>query len=388
MKIYDELDLFTSDVVIGTHSIWLPKLRVKVPFQWGGFLQKYKHIQENLAPLSLLWEEVEGLRYLSRRRVVPPIGDFVYFKTLISEHPGGWWADPCGAYGYEMADATKLAPGFINNDGEAVSLKIKRMTKAFVGSPGAWNDLNKPGNVVNGYLIDMHRSAWDRLRWTRGQVHAPVMFQEDSTVLREELKTKGQFPYKERTEPYQEHVLGKWWPGEREVVHRSQLLGFFPRPGQTVLDIGTQLGGFLHWAVQLNGPPLRPLYVGIDSQLQYIDLARKLARANGWNLCFRQCDVGKDLELILDWLGHLWPKSPEHLLLLSMLKHLKGGEQDIWDLHTLLKPKTLYLETNAVNEKNPWPLLDAVQKRGGVFLGNSHDRNERHLYSVPEPRLD
>ena len=92
VKVYDVLDMTHPDTVVGRHGVWLPKRRIKVPFQWGGKIQKYQHPHEAAYPLALLGEEVAIMRALAAEKMATPINQWVYFKTVISEHLGGWWA--------------------------------------------------------------------------------------------------------------------------------------------------------------------------------------------------------------------------------------------------------------------------------------------------------
>jgi hypothetical protein len=391
MNVYETLDLTdpSDGKIIGRHGVWLPKLQVKVPFQWGGRIQKYQHPREASYPLAMLGEEIAILRYLASQQMAPPIGQWVYFKTVISEHPGGWWADPCGAYGYEMADATTLNAGAFDFD-------VLHGQGMVSGSPGAWHDLLKPGNVLNGYLVDMHRSGWDRLRWEGTPLPVPT-YMEDRIKLKTDLHRLGQFPFKERDQAYQEYYLdGRWWTGEREVVKRAALLQYQVNPGDSVLDLGTCLGGFLMRGWQrAHG---EGVFIGLDSQPEYVDLARRLARANGANLCIRQWDLSRDLphcDALRVWLTDVmgpddtpdrraWATPDlDHLLLLSMLKHLPRTEASIWDIVDSLRPQWAYLETNAVKEGMPAPMGDAVARRGGTLTGWSTDRNRRACYKVP-----
>lgn len=385
MKVYDVLDLTAPDVVVGKHSVWLPKEQIKVPFQWGGSVQKYQKINEQRYPLEQLGEDYALLKTLQMLGWAPPIGDWVYFKTVISTHPGGWWADPCGAYGYEMGDANDLA-----SVGTYTYEEFKQ-SGLVTGTPGAWNDLNKAGNVIRGYLIDVRRSGWDRLRWTGAAAEVP-RYQEDRAALEEDLKREGQFPFRERKQAYQEYFLGgEWHAAEREVRQRAQILQFTPWHDETVLDIGTQLGGFLTYAALRTAPPTRANLIGLDAQPEYIDLARRLARANGLNICFRlfNVDSGTSEIMLKLWLNTLWglDRDPDHVLLLSMLKHLSEGEATVWGLHSLLQPKHFYLETNALKDRDaPRPFDVEARRRhsggAGPFTGWSEDRNLRACYKV------
>jgi hypothetical protein len=385
LKVYETLNLFAKDLVIGKHGIWWPGEALKIPFQWGGEIQKYRHLHENSYPLHLLQEEVGLLQWLAARQLAPPIGDWVYFKTVVSDHPGAWWADPCGAYGYRMADANSLPPGALQPG--HVDDQLRQIAgELLTGSPGAWNDLNKPGNVINGYLVDVRRSGWDRLQW-RGPVPQLPSYQEDRAQLHWDLVREGQFPYKERTHPYQEyHLDGMWHAGEREVVKRAQLLRFAPMAHETVLDIGCQLGGFLQYARLHSHDARGGLYVGLDLNQAYIDLAQRLARANRWNLCYRNVSI--EDPATLDWLAELWAgrfRTLDHVLLLSMLKHLTEGETTLWRLVDTLRAQWTYLETNAVKEGQQAPLQVGVMHRHGELLGWSKDRNTRACYRIPVP---
>lgn len=386
LKTYDTLNLYAKDLTLGKHGIWWPEQALKIPFQFGGQIQKYRYPHEQAYPLDLLREEVGLLRWLAAHRLAPPIGEWVYFKTVISDHLGAEWHDPCGAYGYHMANAHSLPPGALAQvPPDAVDSVIRLLAgDRITGSPGAWNDLNKPGNVVNGYLVDARRSGWDRLRW-HGPMPQLPQYEEDLAALHRDLRTEGQFPYKARSQPYQEYYLdGQWWAAEREVVARAALLGFEPRRGEAVLDIGCQAGGFLQYARLQSQDPTGGLYVGLDVNAAYTDLAQRLARANGWNLCFRTLSI--EAPATLDWLGALWGprfQQIDHVLLLSMLKHFSAGETTLWRIVDTLQARHTYLETNAVKEGALSPLSVGVRERGGDLAGWSHDRNVRACYVVP-----
>ena len=378
MKTFETLDLTAPDTVVGRHGVWLPQLKVKVPFQFGGRIQKYQHPHEKSYPLAMLGEEVGILRSLAEQKMAPPVGSWVYFKTVISNHPGGWWADPCGAYGYEMEDAYQLVGGHFDIERVKLDTRIS-------GSPGAWNDLLKPGNVINGYLIDIHRSGWDRLRWDGPSVPVPT-YMEDRIQLKTDLYREGSFPFQERDQPYQEYWLdGRWWTGEREVVKRANILGFQVNPQEHVLDVGTCLGGFLHRAWQrAHG---EGIFVGLDYQPQYVDLARRLARAAGANLCFREWDLSRDLPActgLKEWLASIGMRHVHHMLVLSMLKHLPEVERSVWHLVDAIRPEWAYLETNALKDKEQVaPFAQEVGRRGGVRTGYTTDRNLRACFKVP-----
>ncbi len=80
MLTFDTLDLYRPKrgTVIGRHSIWLEEECIKIPFQFGGQVQKFRHPREPAYPLQLLIEEYMFLMWLSLNQYAPPVGGGVY----------------------------------------------------------------------------------------------------------------------------------------------------------------------------------------------------------------------------------------------------------------------------------------------------------------------
>ena len=364
-------------LVVGRHAIWWPAWAVgrttglKFPFQFGGRVQKYQKPHEPTYPRETIGEEVAALLWLAEHHMASrPLG-WAFAEVCISAHLEAWWADPLGLLGYEMERAEALPPG-------RFSVDVMRASGMFSGSEGAWSDLAKPGNVINGYLVDLRRSWWDRIRFLGEPLPLPDLT-EDREALQEDLRQYGQFPFGERDLVYQECFLdGRWCPGERDVRQRAATMGYAPIPGDSVVDIGCHVGGFLYASVMgLNRG------IGVDVRSEYIDLARRLARANGMNHCFRAMDVEAEIVEFVHWITALYPAGIDHLLLLSLSKHFLRGDATVFQLIDALRPRWAYAESNAVNAQNPFPMLADVQVRGGAYVGDSTDRNLRRLYRIP-----
>jgi SAM-dependent methyltransferase len=374
VKIFEVLDLSDPKIHVGRHSIWIPSKEIKVPFQWGGRVQKYQRPHEDSYSLSSIAEEYSAMKYLANLEFAPSVGNWVYFKNVISEHIGGWWCDPLGAYGYEMKDANK-----IEQPGKFDPYEFW-CDPEFEGSEGAWNDIKKPGNVINGFLVDCRRSWWDRIKY-KGEVEEMPIYKENKKELLSKILELGQFPFKERKQPYQEFYLGGWQKGAREVVKRARLLGYNPMGDESVLDMGCQLGGFLHLAA-LNNP--NRAMIGLDIQKEYIELARDIARFNSWNICFREMDVEENLSYVIKWIRKIAKQGIDNLLLLSMIKHFKGGLKTLWKIIDQVNAQNAYVETNAIKRgENCKELEGGILDRGGLFLGFSEDRNKRQLFYIP-----
>ena len=371
-----------------THSVWRcgdgQPYGVKVPFQFGGKVQKYQKLDETAHALDTLSEEAAFIDFLSARRMGPERRAWIYYKTVISEHlgDGARWADPCGAYGWEIANAAELAhPGEFTVE----ALKATDMIRA---STGAWSDAAKPWNIVNGYLVDTRRSWWDRLQYCGPiELRSRPVYTEKSAALTGDLLRDGSFPFRERELPYQEFYLdGVWNVAEREVHKRALTLGMSVKPGDTVLDLGSCLGGFPTWAM-LHGASR---CVGLDYQTEFVLLARRLARANSMNIGYFQFDLMcieresiTQIAQHLDWIGRLFPNGVDHLVCLSMGKHL--SEPIMWWWVDHLKARHTYLETNAIKTDTPqWklPYYDGVRTRNGTLIGYTQDRNLRAAYRI------
>jgi len=374
---------------VGRHSIWLSpeylkgsgttvgegltelSCGVKLPFQFGGRVQKYKAVGEASYPQSTIADEYGLVQWLASKRWAPPVYGWVGFEEVISGHAVPGWSDPTGAYGYLQADANKLSePG-------KFSVATLRKTGMVAGSEGAWNDLLKQGNVINGYLVDVRRSWWDRLHWQGPVPPMPTMAPKN---LYGRLYSIGSFPFGERDEPYQDTwQAGRWIQGARRIESRAKDLGFIPERGESVVDLGCCTGGMLQYA-SLTAPYLR--CTGIDSQEEFLELARDLARAAGMNINYKQADLKNDPEAAIDIIKQIYPYGVDHVLMLSMGKHL--GDSHWLLVDELLKmSRNIYLESNAVNDKNPFPWREEVEVRGGVHVGDSNDRNLRRLYHIP-----
>lgn len=369
MKTIDILDATGSDVIVGRHALWFPSRKLKVPFQFGGRIVKYG-TRETSHDLATLPHELAILRALAERKMAPPIGDLVFVETLISNHPGAWHADPVGVWSYEMEDATKLPPGHFSID------EMQRLP--IVGSAGAWGDVRKAGNVVNGYLVDVRRSAGDMLRWDGIVAPLPVEPLEDNLAAR--VHCECQFPSGERDVAYQDFwIAGFEHRGQRRVATRAEILGFQPREGESVVDIGCLAGGFLQYAA-FRGARC----VGVEIDKKYVECGRALAKSCNQNISFRQMNIVDEYARFRDWIRTYFSDGVDHLLLLSLEKHI--GEGLLFSIVDDLKPRNAYIETNAVKSRQHLKMWEAVSQRGGKHVGFTEDRNLRCVYRIEAAR--
>jgi hypothetical protein len=386
MRVEPVLNLLLPGVEIGRHSVWLPSKQIKVPFQFHGRICKYTRPGEATYPLDSLSNEVTILKNLAALGMAPPIGEWVYFKTVISKFGGGMRVDPLGAWGFGMADAHKLPPG---------RFSLERMRELPIqGSDGAWGDVIKPGNVINGYLVDVRRSGHDLLHWAGDDVFQAVFRPPFDPKLVERVQRDCQYPPGQRPEPYQDYWLGggwgnegRWMTGSRRIIDRAVGLDYCPNAGDSVVDIGCQTGGFLQWSWLRQTlacdaePPPPGAHLGIDFDAKFIACAQDLARTSQMGIDYRCLDVLKQMDTAVTWVREVCGGAPDHLLLLSMEKHIGPV---LWTLVDRISARHTYIETNAYKAgSESKKLVDgAVAVRGGEYLGDSDDRNPRRLYRI------
>jgi SAM-dependent methyltransferase len=190
----------------------------------------------------------------------------------------------------------------------------------------------------------------------------------------DDMVKHGSFPKGERDQPYQEYYYKTWWvPCERSIVDRASLMGYNPKEGETVLEIGCQTGGFLQLA-WLNGA--RNL-VGVDYDGDYIRLAKELNRINSMNVDYLQGSA-MDNSFLADLKARL-PKV-DHLLLMSMEKHI--GTDQLFRIVDLFGAKRTYIETNALKPGQPPSYAKKLEEYGARLVATTTDRNRREVYLI------
>lgn len=413
--VLNELDLTHPEIIVGRHSAWVPPavyaallraeglpvptvdlgepgaapreiIGLKLPFQLDGRIVKYTHPHEaKYDVFPGLSNEYAMLQALADQGAAPPVNRPVFVRTLTST-PGGKgdpYADPRGAHAYEMVDAEALPRG----DFRGVQWMVD--TLPISGSVGAWGDVTKPGNIVNGYLIDVRRSGHDLLRWDGPAPWGwPAVPPTRALLgaLEDRVRRECQYPPGIRPEPYQDfYLMDRWISGSRRVEARARAMGFDPGPGESVLDVGCQSGGFLQWAAlqqSAYGVGACGILAGIDVIPEYIACAEALRVAARQPIQYKQADVVADFLGTVKWIKTTYPAGVDHLLLLSMEKHIGDA---LWLLIDEVNPGVAYVETNAYAEgRGDKAGVEArILARGGTYVGDSNDRNPRRMYRIP-----
>ena len=301
LSVYDCVEIISDTKVrvdnmiypakVGKHSIWIPELNMKFPFHYNGHFVEYKHwdrgqhaesiYKHKFGALDLSFsresmfnivEEYMLFDLLSKKDMSPKVNGFFYIRSLISNFFGGKYCDPKGAYGYYMEDAAKLKE--TEFDFHAFRREFIK-TDLIVCSDTALGDILEPSrnNHINGRIVDIRRSIQDavhlNMNTNNGEniiwnIVEEIQHNEDAGNLKRQVQELGQFPFKDRSQPYQSYYLGKELiKGTRDIQYRFKK---FEIPedlkGKTVLDLGCCLGAVCQFAYMRGARGI----LGIDYQ--------------------------------------------------------------------------------------------------------------------------
>lgn len=394
-------DSISYDVVLGKHCIWIPALNIKLIWSWRGRIESrydwergrnadkllsgrfgsdYRGFE--LLSLDSILNEVTIMKILAKENMAPPIGEIIYIENFISDYPYGVEQCDCtGIYGYEILDATELAPGSFSED------KFKKEfvnTKKIMLSAGAYNDIfvEERNNIVNGYLIDVRRTIWDMMRAAKTEEKITPHLDRDK--LKEQIKQLTQFPHKQRKENYQSYFDGEEYvPGSRNTEYRFEQMKITSKDiaGKSVLDLGCNLGSFCLESYRLGAFHV----MGIDSEKDYVNCARALARSVGYHINYMKMDLSRTKDII-DYTKKYFKYGVDVLFALSIYKHI---EESLWELLRGINWKVCYLESHNAPEGEK---TGHVQKmKQGIAslncqrvaeLGMTSDRSPRYVWRL------
>ena len=186
MKNYKELVLLNEalvcldgveyDAILGKHCLWIPGIESKFVISLNGrpesvawerglnkdLIDARTFVAKNRKEiLTTLVNEHTIFTLLSKKKMSPEPGEQIKIKAFVSSIFYPNYSDSKGIYGFRFPDANKLPPGKWNME----KFKLQFInTGKIEASPGALGDLEKPGNIVNNYLIDCRRTLFDMMK--------------------------------------------------------------------------------------------------------------------------------------------------------------------------------------------------------------------------------
>lgn len=416
-KVYTTLELLpktnqvvlngtTYDAKIGKHSIWIPKMKMKLPFQYNGHFVEYRDWERGQHASSILnhtfgvGKFYESLKNIVEEYIIfdlfakygfsPTVDDFFYIKSLISDFPYGVrHCDPKGAYGFFFENARSLSPIEFDRK-EFHSLFIE--SKLLKCSESALNDICLEGrnNHVNGYIVDIRRSIQDAIHLTMNPEKEAILdkivngliWMEDKGNLIRKIAEFTQFPFKERSNPYQSYILGDVViHGSRDIPYRFGKFNItsMKLTGKTVLDLGCNVGSvcqrcYIQGARQI---------VGLDNIPEYIECARDLARYNGQQINFLQMDFVQDTDSVISFINSYFKEPIDMVFALALYKHI--GDK-LFKILKGIKFKELFIESSSAKDETTSHVreMDDFLKQNYrvVLFDYVTDRAKRYIWRV------
>ena len=399
IMVFDEKEV--QKVMVGKHALWLPDMEIKIIWSHNGKIESFKDWDkgENRSKILdgtfNLWcqgfdeksqesiiMEYEIMKLLAQEGLAPPVGDLIYIKLMVSEYPFGVeYCDVLGRFGYEVKDAARIRTGKFTQ--ERMDRLIERENVEV--SKGAYGDIFKLGNVVNGYLIDVRRTLCDMIKF-RNYDSVIDLNDVDNPSL-DELQNKivelTQFPHKERKQNYQSYfVNGGYSDGSRDTEIRYQLMGIkqSSMKGCSVLDLGCNLGAMLFEAFRRGATKM----VGLDKEKDYINTARELAFYNKTPINFIVRDLS-ETDKVVEFVNVYFRGCVDVVFALSLYKHIGNV---LFDFLKKISWKTCYIESNNASEGLETGHVKEILK--GMksleakveYLGQTTDRSPRCVWRL------
>lgn len=400
-----EIDGRAYRLVRGKHALYVPELGLKIVWSYNGRIESYVDWDKGRNAAAILGhtfndgtrgfdpESLESVineylifEELAAAQMAPPVRGLAFIRNMVSDFLyGSRHCDPRGCYGFFIDDAGRLGtPGRFDLE----EFRTRYIESGRIrATDNAVGDLQKADNVVNGYLIDVRRTLRDMIqladRSEFADVRQAIEQAADEAALVRKIRDKTVYPKGEKLHNYQSYRLGdRTVEGERKIPYRFERMGLPDRlEGRSVLDLGCNLGAM---CIEAYARGARQV-VGLDIDPDYIECARDLARANGYQINYLQMDLRR-VEEAAAFACSYFKKPIDLLFALSICEPLDGSWQRLLEL---LDWKTAYLESyNAPQElesdhvKEIRRFLDGQSFMRAEYLGQTHDHRPRCLWRL------
>lgn len=386
---------------IGKHEIWVPDLGLKIIWSINGRIESYRDWDKgrnaDLIKSGKFISKVNGFEkeakdsilneynlfiLLSENGLAPKPQGIVYFKSVISKQPyGAEHCDPIGMYAIRLPDATKLDHGRFTQE---LFQELFVDTGKIILSEGAMGDVKKGSNEVNGYLIDVRRSLFDMMKINENEITTTIdWYKELPDEVSQEADKEGQFPVKRRRQKYQSYYSdGKYIEGSRDTLYRmDQLQIEKDLNAKTVLDLGCCHGAI---AVESFKRGARKV-TGLEYESAYVNVARRIARLNGFAINFLQFNL-TDIEGLKTFVNSYYKEPVDIVFALSLYKHIPEHFEKMINAFPW---RMAYVESNnapdGLNTGHASELnriVHAIPKSKVDIIGSTEDRSPRIIWRV------
>jgi SAM-dependent methyltransferase len=212
-----------------------------------------------------------------------------------------------------------------------------------------------------------------------------IRSQQSDKTLVADVKSVGQFPPKQRKSNYQSYYLkGKYVTGSRDTLNRMSVMKIPDNvAGLTVIDLGSQLGSMCFELYRRGAVKI----VGVDSDIEYVKIARRIARANGMPINFIQMDL-KDTGTLSSFCKQYYGGKIDVVLALSLYKHI--GTK-LFDAIGAIKWGECLVESNSCPDARRSEQAKEIEKGVGnisdvKYLGETTDRSTRCVWMLKDQK--
>jgi len=201
--------------------------------------------------------------------------------------------------------------------------------------------------------------------------------------LREKIIKNAQFPFGQKKMIYQslEDIKGK-----RDMVHRYEVMGIPIFKDKSVLDIGCSMGVVCIDAIRQGAKRA----VGFDFKKGTIKVAKEYCKENDINVELYVFDIKDGLLKLKKIIGE---EKFDIVFSLSVIRHIKGYENNLWDIINYYCDGICYFEGHPNNNKvklrkNREKLKKLIYKnlyfKDVDFLGYTNDAGYRPMFKLKE----
>jgi hypothetical protein len=397
-------------VIRGKHALYIPALQMKIVWSYSGKIEslvdweKGRNAEKILnqtfndgvigfdqESMESILNEFTMLNELARLNLGPAVRGVFYIKNMIADNiHGAAHCDSMGCYGFFIDDASKL-----DTRGE---YSYERFNELMVesgkvrASETALGDVKKPDNIVNGYLIDVRRTLFDMMQWTDTAgfevLRKKIEYHENIPELQNQIEIKTAYPKGQTSKNYQMYWLKDHYAeGVRDTLLRYNRMGLADDlRGKSVLDLGCNLGALSVEAYRRGAR----FITGLDLDVESIECARGLARANGFQINYQVMDL-RPIEAVQKYLAAYYKHKDVDIVFAQGLHESLG--ENLWELLDALDWAECYVESHrAPKELSSTHVVDMIKGIDSLkdvqtqYLGLTEDFGPRCLWRLTRQR--
>jgi hypothetical protein len=174
----------------------------------------------------------------------------------------------------------------------------------------------------------------------------------------------------------------KYIEGSRDTLYRLREMGVPEVMKGTLLDLGCCFGAIATECFRRGARKV----TGIDNNQDYIKLARRLARFNGYQINYQKMNM-EDYGTVIDFVRNYYGGHVNTVFALSLAKHMPIA---LWKILSRISWDVLYAESNnapeGLNTDHVKQMLTGMESipspKNITYIGQTHDRSPRCIWKI------